>query len=59
MRKYTVMCGDLAFGGAFAATGTGRITQMLNGLSRRGGGAGLLTACGAGGLAAAMIVGTD
>ena len=58
MDKFNVMGGSLAYGHPFAATGTRMITQMLNELNRRGGGAGLLTACAAGGLAAAMIVET-
>jgi len=59
MNKFNVMGSSLAYGHPFAATGTRMITQMLNELNRRGGGAGLLTACAAGGLAAAMIVETD
>ncbi len=56
MDKFNVMGSSLAYGHPFAATGTRMITQMLNELKRRGGGTGLLTACAAGGLAAAMIV---
>jgi acetyl-CoA acyltransferase len=59
MDKFNVMGSSLAYGHPFAATGTRMITQMLNELNRRGGGAGLLTACAAGGLAAAMIVETN
>ncbi|MFT4995139.1 MAG: acetyl-CoA acyltransferase [Paraglaciecola sp.] len=59
MEKFNVMGSSLAYGHPFAATGTRMITQMLNELNRRGGGAGLLTACAAGGLAAAMIVETE
>ncbi|MEP4679969.1 MAG: acetyl-CoA C-acyltransferase FadI, partial [Lentilitoribacter sp.] len=59
MDKFNVMGSSLAYGHPFAATGTRMITQMLNELNRRGGGAGLLTACAAGGLAAAMIVETE
>jgi acetyl-CoA acyltransferase len=58
MDKFNVMGSSLAYGHPFAATGTRMITQMLNELNRRGGGSGLLTACAAGGLAAAMIVET-
>ncbi|MCY7295866.1 acetyl-CoA C-acyltransferase FadI [Alteromonas sp. a30] len=59
MDKFNVMGSSLAYGHPFAATGTRMITQMLNELNRRGGGAGLLTACAAGGLAASMIVETE
>lgn len=59
MEKFNVMGSSLAYGHPFAATGTRMITQMLNELQRRGGGTGLLTACAAGGLAAAMIVETE
>lgn len=59
MNKFNVMGSSLAYGHPFAATGTRMITQMLNELNRRGGGTGLLTACAAGGLAAAMIVETE
>jgi acetyl-CoA acyltransferase len=53
------MGSSIAYGHPFAATGTRMITQMLNELNRRGGGTGLLTACAAGGLGAAMIVETE
>ena len=56
--KLNVNGSSLAAGHPFAATGTRMITQMLNELNRRGGGTGLLTACAAGGLGAAMIVET-
>jgi acetyl-CoA acyltransferase len=59
MEKFNVMGSSLAYGHPFAATGTRMITQMLNELNRRGGGTGLLTACAAGGLGAAMIVETE
>jgi len=59
MDKFNVMGSSIAYGHPFAATGTRMITQMLNELNRRGGGSGLLTACAAGGLAAAMIVETE
>lgn len=59
MEKFNVMGSSIAYGHPFAATGTRMITQMLNELNRRGGGTGLLTACAAGGLGAAMIVETD
>lgn len=59
MDKFNVMGSSIAYGHPFAATGTRMITQMLNELQRRGGGTGLLTACAAGGLGAAMIVETE
>ncbi len=59
MDKFNVMGSSIAYGHPFAATGTRMITQMLNELHRRGGGTGLLTACAAGGLGAAMIVETE
>ncbi len=59
MDKFNVMGSSIAYGHPFAATGTRMITQMLNELQRRGGGSGLLTACAAGGLGAAMIVETE
>ncbi len=40
----------------FAATGARMITQTLHELRRRGGGFGLVTACAAGGLGAAMVL---
>lgn len=58
MDKFNVMGSSIAYGHPFAATGTRMITQMLNELNRRGGGTGLVTACAAGGLGAAMIVET-
>jgi len=59
MDKFNQMGSSIAYGHPFAATGTRMITQMLNDLNRRGGGTGLLTACAAGGLGAAMIVETE
>lgn len=59
MDKVNVQGSSIAYGHPFAATGTRMITQMLNELHRRGGGHGLLTACAAGGLGAAMIVETE
>ncbi len=58
MDKFNVMGSSIAYGHPFAATGTHMITQMLNELNRRGGGTGLITACAAGGLGAAMILET-
>lgn len=59
MDKFNVMGSSIAYGHPFAATGTRMITQMLNELNRRGGGTGLVTACAAGGLGAAMILETE
>ncbi|MEP4891736.1 MAG: acetyl-CoA C-acyltransferase FadI [Aliiglaciecola sp.] len=59
MDKFNQMGSSIAYGHPFAATGTRMITQMLNDLNRKGGGAGLVTACAAGGLGAAMIVETE
>lgn len=59
MDKFNVMGSSLAYGHPFAATGTRMITQMLNELNRRGGGTGLVTACAAGGLGAAMVLETE
>ena len=59
MDKFNQMGSSIAYGHPFAATGTRMITQMLNDLNRKGGGTGLLTACAAGGLGAAMIVETE
>ncbi|MGE9553020.1 acetyl-CoA C-acyltransferase FadI [Erwinia amylovora] len=54
--KFNVLGGSIAYGHPFAATGARMITQMLNELRRRGGGLGLVTACAAGGLGAAMVL---
>lgn len=54
--KFNVLGGSIAYGHPFAATGARMITQTLHELRRRGGGFGLVTACAAGGLGAAMIV---
>ncbi|GAA0853581.1 acetyl-CoA C-acyltransferase FadI [Aliiglaciecola litoralis] len=59
MDKFNQMGSSIAYGHPFAATGTRMITQMLNDLNRKGGGTGLVTACAAGGLGAAMIVETE
>jgi acetyl-CoA acyltransferase len=48
--------GSIAIGHPFAATGARQLTTVLNELSRRGGGLGLVAQCAAGGLGAAMIV---
>ncbi len=55
-QRFNVQGGSLAYGHPFAATGARMITQTLNELQRRGGGLGLVTACAAGGLGAAMVL---
>jgi len=54
--RFNVLGGSIAYGHPFAATGARMITQTLNELKRRGGGLGLVTACAAGGLGAAMVL---
>ena len=54
--RFNVSGGSIAFGHPFAATGARMITQTLNELRRRSGGLGLVTACAAGGLGAAMVL---
>ena len=54
--KFNVLGGSIAYGHPFAATGARMITQTLHELRRRGGGFGLVIACAAGGLGAAMIL---
>ncbi len=54
--KFNVLGGSIAYGHPFAATGARMITQTLHELRRRGGGFGLVTACAAGGLGAAIVV---
>lgn len=56
MTKFNQMGSSIAYGHPFAATGTRMITQMLNYLQRTGKETGLVTACAAGGLGAAMIL---
>lgn len=53
---FNVSGGSIAYGHPFAATGARMITQTLHELKRRGGGFGLVTACAAGGLGAAMVL---
>ena len=53
--RFNVLGGSLAYGHPFAATGARMIVQTVRELRRRGGGLALTTACGAGGLGAAMI----
>ncbi|OON39096.1 3-ketoacyl-CoA thiolase [Izhakiella australiensis] len=54
--QFNVLGGSIAYGHPFAATGARMITQTLRELQRRGGGLGLVTACAAGGLGAAMVL---
>lgn len=56
MDKFNVIGSSIAYGHPFAATGARMITQNLRELQRRGGGLGLVTACAAGGIGAAMIL---
>ena len=54
--KLNVSGSSISLGHPFAATGTRQLTQMLYDLKRTGGQYGLITACAAGGLGAAMIL---
>jgi len=54
--KFNVSGSSISIGHPFAATGTRQLTQMLYDLKRTGGQHGLITACAAGGLGAAMIL---
>ena len=54
--KFNVSGSSISIGHPFAATGTRQLTQMLYDLKRTGGQFGLITACAAGGLGAAMIL---
>jgi len=54
--KLNVSGSSIALGHPFAATGTRQLTQMLYDLQRTGGQYGLITACAAGGLGAAMVL---
>lgn len=54
--KFNVSGSSISLGHPFAATGTRQLTQMLYDLKRTGGQHGLITACAAGGLGAAIIV---
>ncbi|MFT7528113.1 MAG: acetyl-CoA acyltransferase [Arenicella sp.] len=56
--KFNVSGSSLSLGHPFAATGTRQLTQMLYDLKRTGGQYGLITACAAGGLGAAMVLET-
>ena len=54
--KFNVSGSSISLGHPFAATGTRQLTQMLYDLKRTGGQFGLITACAAGGLGAALIL---
>ena len=54
--KFNISGSSIALGHPFAATGTRQLTQMLYDLQRTGGQYGLITACAAGGLGAAIVV---
>jgi len=54
--KFNVSGSSISLGHPFAATGTRQLTQMLYDLKRTGGQYGLITACAAGGLGAAMVL---
>ena len=54
--KFNISGSSISLGHPFAATGTRQISQMLYDLKRTGGQFGLVTACAAGGLGAAMVL---
>ena len=54
--EFNVSGSSISLGHPFAATGTRQLTQMLYDLKRTGGQHGLITACAAGGLGAAMVL---
>ena len=54
--KFNVSGSSISLGHPFAATGTRQLTQMLADLKRTDGNLGLITACAAGGLGAAIVV---
>jgi len=54
--KFNVSGSSISLGHPFAATGTRQLIQMLYDLKRTGGQHGLITACAAGGLGAAMVL---
>lgn len=54
--RLNITGGSLAYGHPFAATGARMVLQMLHNLTRHGGGLGVVSACAAGGLGAAMLV---
>jgi len=55
-QKFNISGSSIALGHPFAATGTRQITQILYDLKRVSGQFGLITACAAGGLGAAIVV---
>jgi acetyl-CoA acyltransferase len=57
--KLNVMGGSIAIGHPFGATGARITLSVLNELSRRGGGFGLVSVCAAGGLGASMVLETE
>jgi acetyl-CoA acyltransferase len=57
--RFNVSGGSIALGHPFAATGARQLTQVARELARRGGGLGLLAACAAGGLGAAIVIEVD
>jgi len=57
-QRTNVMGGSLALGHPFAATGARQVTQVLREMNRRGGGVALCSACAAGGLGAALVLGS-
>lgn len=56
MEKFNISGSSIAIGHPFAATGTRQLVQMLHDLKRTNQNLGLITACAAGGLGAAMIL---
>ena len=56
--KFNVTGSSISLGHPFAATGTRQLTQLLYDLKRTDGNLGLITACAAGGLGAAIVVET-
>lgn len=54
--KFNISGSSISLGHPFAATGTRQLTQILYDLKRTGGQFGLITACAAGGLGAAIVV---
>ena len=54
--KLNITGSSISLGHPFAATGTRQLTQMLYDLQRTGKQHGLITACAAGGLGAAMVL---
>ena len=54
--KFNISGSSISLGHPFAATGARQLTQMLYDLKRTGGQHGLITACAAGGLGAAIVV---